>query len=548
MLVSGTISGAIFFASANEVKQLERAIKLNTEIHAKTNKKLKNSKNTKVNIVAGAGEYNIKSKQLEPKRTNYNAPSFAIDTSQLGGLYAGKIRLISSEAGVGVNLPNIHSTTDNIEITADGKIIHKGISSAKKLEITSTSNKIIAATGRKAIAQGDVLYRARGGIELEDKSEIRSGSYIHLESLDGTLENKGNILSPGLRGIYIDANNVNNSGTILTTPKTLANIFINSRGSIKNSGKIKTDLELTTIAQNGFLNTGKIKSQKFKHYGDNFENAKDSKIHVQNESLFYLSQNFTNSGAINTKNLLVQSESGTLVNSGIIKAATPNFIGNKFENKNSGAIHIQNKALFTLNENFVNSGEIYSSGLEVLSKTGKTTNSGTIISATGASFDSYLEFINTGNIDASVFPLEITSRTQGLVNSGKIAAPKITISTKLDIKNNNLIQGNLLEITSTHSGLKNSGKITAPKIPLVTAEIEFAASILPLLVSLPLISNVILPLEIILDASSFIRAPRAISVISWPVSITPPSLEKSFSIVIFAAPEDFIVPEFDKPP
>lgn len=144
------------------------------------------------------------------------------------------------------------------------------------------------------------------------------------------LTNKGTIISQGNRGIYINASNVNNSGIILTDPKTtLGNILISSRGNINNSGTIKTDLELTTTALDSFLNTGKIKSKKFRHNGDNFENAKGAKIHTQNETLIYLSQNFTNSGAINTKNLLVQSESGKLVNSGIIKAATSNFNGNK---------------------------------------------------------------------------------------------------------------------------------------------------------------------------------------------------------------------------
>ena len=85
------------------------------------------------------------------------------------------------------------------------------------------------------------------------------------------------------------------------------------------------------------------------------------------------------------------------------------------------------------------------------------------------------------------------------------------------------------------------------KIPLVTAVIGSAASMRPLFVIFPLMSSDILPLEIILEPSSFNRAPPAINFRPLAISIVPPSLEKSFSIVIFAAPKDFIVPEFDNP-
>ena len=60
-------------------------------------------------------------------------------------------------------------------------------------------------------------------------------------------------------------------------------------------------------------------------------------------------------------------------------------------------------------------------------------------------------------------------------------------------------------------------------------EIDFEASICPLFVILLLISSDILPLEIILDVASFTRAPPAINIKSLAVSITPPSLEKSFA-------------------
>lgn len=92
------INGAeIDFSNLDYFDIITRSVKLNTTIHAKTDEKLKDSKDTKVSIITGAGEYNTKTKQLKPKHTNYDVPSFAIDTSRLGGLYAGKIRLVSTE-------------------------------------------------------------------------------------------------------------------------------------------------------------------------------------------------------------------------------------------------------------------------------------------------------------------------------------------------------------------------------------------------------------------------------------------------------------------
>jgi adhesin HecA-like repeat protein len=61
-----------------------------------------------------------------------------------------------------------------------------------------------------------------------------------------------------------------------------------------------------------------------------------------------------------------------------------------------------------------------------------------------------------------------------LINSGKISAAKITITTDLDIKNSNLIQANLLDITSTHRGLSNSGTIKSFGAANITIENDFS--------------------------------------------------------------------------
>lgn len=72
-------------------------------------------------------EYDYKKRQVientqDSSGASLSSSAVAIDSKHFGGLYAGKIKIVSTEDGFGVNLPDIKSSVDDIEISADGKI------------------------------------------------------------------------------------------------------------------------------------------------------------------------------------------------------------------------------------------------------------------------------------------------------------------------------------------------------------------------------------------------------------------------------------------
>ncbi|WP_448511337.1 hypothetical protein, partial [Photorhabdus sp. MH8.4] len=90
-------------------------------------------------------------------------PAFALDVAALGGMYAHKIRLIGTEAGVGVhNAGNIGASAGEVHITADGWIENRGaISSRDALQLTSSAN--VSNTG-KLLSQSALTLRAGGAL------------------------------------------------------------------------------------------------------------------------------------------------------------------------------------------------------------------------------------------------------------------------------------------------------------------------------------------------------------------------------------------------
>jgi len=98
------------------------------------------------------------------------SPSYAIDVSSLGGMYAGKIRLVGTEDGVGVrNAGSIGAGVGGFTLSADGRITNTG-------SINSQANIAITANTRGANTSG---IENQGTVYAGNNVTINTQSTVH---------------------------------------------------------------------------------------------------------------------------------------------------------------------------------------------------------------------------------------------------------------------------------------------------------------------------------------------------------------------------------
>ncbi|WP_440534080.1 two-partner secretion domain-containing protein [Variovorax sp. YR566] len=145
-----TIDGAGLDASKTDYAAiLARAVQVNAGIWA-----------SELKVVTGANEISADHSQITPTSGTGAAPTFALDVAALGGMYANKISLIGTEAGLGVrNAGSIGASAGNLVVTASGRLENTGTLEGQSVQLASTGSDIVN--------QGTIRQTSMASLALE---------------------------------------------------------------------------------------------------------------------------------------------------------------------------------------------------------------------------------------------------------------------------------------------------------------------------------------------------------------------------------------------
>ncbi|MEQ4282244.1 filamentous hemagglutinin N-terminal domain-containing protein [Pseudomonas syringae] len=217
--------------NADNVDQFDiitRSAKINAELHAR-----------RLNIIAGRND--VDAQTLNPTALPDDGsakPELAVDSSALGGMYAGAIRLVGTEAGVGVRLAgDLAASGGDIQIDANGHLSMMQTAASGAVAVKANSAEVngpvYAGSSLGMTTAGDLITRqnvaARDALTLSAGGQINNTAVIEAGvNADNSRNTSGDVT--------LSANGLNNSGSITASRALQASISqtLNNQGATLN--------------------------------------------------------------------------------------------------------------------------------------------------------------------------------------------------------------------------------------------------------------------------------------------------------------------------
>ncbi|GGD37761.1 hypothetical protein GCM10011513_39420 [Franconibacter daqui] len=211
---------------------IARSVKVNAQLKA-----------NELNITTGSNHID-KNGRVKAIAATGDAPELALDVSSLGSMYANKIYMKGTEAGVGVRLDHADLTaTDSLSIEANGTINNNGGHLSAKNSVMLNSQQDVLNSNSQITADGDVMVSAQG--RVDNHGGTIKGGNVNVYG-GKTVNNAGGSIH-GTQAVDIISNALNNTDGDITSD---GNITIN-RGSYNYYNSSKTD---GVVNKNGHIN------------------------------------------------------------------------------------------------------------------------------------------------------------------------------------------------------------------------------------------------------------------------------------------------------
>ena len=200
-------------------------------------------------VIAGANDVDAKTLNATARTANpADAPQLVIDSSALGGMYAGAIKLVGTEAGVGVKLDGkLIASGGDIQLDANGQLRMADATAEKgavaiKAQSLDAQGAVYAGTDLKVQTQDD----------LNNHSTLAAANSINLGS-GGQLNNHG-IIEAGVNldnsrnpngDVTLTAQNLNNSGKSVVASRDLT---VTTTQTLNNQGGTLSGQRQVTVS------------------------------------------------------------------------------------------------------------------------------------------------------------------------------------------------------------------------------------------------------------------------------------------------------------
>lgn len=305
-----TINGAGLDGTRSDaVSIIARATEVNAALHAKD-----------LTVTAGANRITADGR-VSALKGEGDVPKVAVDTGALGGMYARRIHLTSTESGVGVNLGNLYAREGDIILNSAGKLVLKNSLAGGNTTVTGTD----ASLSGDNKAGGNLSVTGTTGLTL-NQSRLVTDKNLVLSS-SGQIVQNGGELTAG-QNAMLSAQHLNQtSGTVnaaenvtLTTTddttlkgRSIAGKTLTvSSGSLNNGGTLVAGRD-ATVKTGTFSNTGTVQGNGLKVTAADLTSTGSIK---SGSTLDISARNATLSGDAGAKDSARVTVSGTLENRG----------------------------------------------------------------------------------------------------------------------------------------------------------------------------------------------------------------------------------------
>ena len=318
---------------------LSRAVKINAGIWAKD-----------LHITTGANTVDARTLEASAIEGKGGRPAFALDTAAIGGMYAGRITLVGTEKGLGVNNSGTWSAEDNLILDWNGDLKNSGTIYSKgntDLRASRLENDKTIAAERNLSAAAKENIRNQGKLLAGENMDIyagktldnaghamESGNNLSIETGDAINNAAGTIKSGGSQQIKAGHTLTNTEGTLAAD----GNINIQT-GRMTGDGIVSAGKKAGILLEKDFTNTGRLEAGSSLSLAvkGNITNRKEilSRGHLALES-----KNIRNeeTGEIKGADTETVAEN-TWVNHGLVNGENVHIRANHITNENTGRIY-----------------------------------------------------------------------------------------------------------------------------------------------------------------------------------------------------------------